>query len=86
MRFHSRQALQFLICLSVVLFSHRAFAADEQQPQRKFLRFVDDNNGGGKLQTSIVAYRNAGGKMCSLCHPACRQLAHLAIVRRSPAQ
>jgi len=34
---------------------------DEDQKKQEFLRFVDDANGGGKLQTAIVTYRNAGG-------------------------
>src|ERR1700723_3206451 len=27
----------------------------------QFIRFVDDGNGGGKLQTAIVTYKNADG-------------------------
>jgi hypothetical protein len=61
MSIHSRRALQILFCLSVIVSVQRAFAADEQQPQRKFLRYIDDNNGGGKLETSIVTYKNADG-------------------------
>src|SRR5581483_5853055 len=34
---------------------------DEGQKKQEFLRYVDDANGGGKLQTAIVTYRNADG-------------------------
>ncbi len=36
-----------------------AFAAEQKAAQ--FIRFLDDNDGGGKLQTAIATYRNKQG-------------------------
>ena len=33
----------------------------EEERGAKFIRFVDDNEGGGKLQTAIVTYKNVAG-------------------------
>ena len=45
-------------------------AAGEALPERsdasKFLRFVDDDVGGGELQTSVVRYKNATGQHVDL--------------------
>ena len=41
-----------------------ASAYAQQQPdekKREFMRFVDDNHGGGKLETAIVSYANETG-------------------------
>lgn len=35
--------------------------ATQPAVQGEFIRFVEDGSGGGKLQTSIVTYKNAGG-------------------------
>jgi len=61
MSIYSRRAVGLLTILSLVVLAGRVYAADDQKPQRKFLKFVDDNEGGGKLQTAIVTYRNADG-------------------------
>jgi len=36
-------------------------AAGPQKQDSKFLRFVDDNEGGGRLESAIVSYKNADG-------------------------
>lgn len=36
-------------------------AAEQPAGKSKFLRFVDDNEGGGRLETAIVSYRNDDG-------------------------
>src|SRR4051812_44964784 len=55
-------------CFSVVavllVFSLTAFAGPAQtQPAQtpQFLRFVEDANGGGKLEAAIVTYKNPAG-------------------------
>ena len=52
--------------VSVVVFAllaSSAVYADQPGAEKKteFLRFVDDANGGGKLQTAIVTYKNDAG-------------------------
>jgi ribosomal protein L21E len=61
MKVHIRRSLQILTCLSLALLAQRSFAAEQQNTERKFLRYVDDDNGGGKLQTAIATYKNADG-------------------------
>ncbi|MGE5612177.1 MAG: hypothetical protein ACM359_23215, partial [Bacillota bacterium] len=47
-------------CLCFVATAARAAEAPKDTEQ-KYLRFVEDNDGGGRLETAIVTYRNAAG-------------------------
>jgi len=56
-----------LLSLSLLAFVKPAFAADEKadakKPDNKFLRFVDDNDGGGRLEAAISTYEKGGVKV-----------------------
>ncbi len=57
-----RRAAHFVLpvlCAILLVVPARLWAADA--PKDSFMRFVDDNDGGGKLQTAITTYRNADG-------------------------
>jgi hypothetical protein len=46
----------------LLLFISAPAIAEQQAPQKtEFMRFVDDNRGGGKLETAIVTYSNEAG-------------------------
>src|SRR5947209_2845430 len=48
-----------LLLLASVPVYAREKPASEKKPE--FIRFVEDKNGGGKLQTAIVTYKNSDG-------------------------
>jgi hypothetical protein len=50
-----------LICLLAITHWTRATEPPANEKPRKFLRFVDDNEGGGKLDAAIVTYKNSAG-------------------------
>ncbi len=54
---------QVLMCVALLTVWVRVAAAeaDKTEKQDRYLRFVDDNDGGGTLQTSIETYKNADG-------------------------
>jgi len=57
-----------LMCLSLApAFARPAWAAEEKaeakKPDSKFLRFVDDNDGGGRLEAAIATYEKGGVKV-----------------------
>src|SRR3954462_10186468 len=57
-----------LICLSLLAFVKPAFAAEEEKAEAKkndskFLRFNDDNDGGGRLEAAIATYEKGGVKV-----------------------
>jgi hypothetical protein len=54
---HSVAAQAVATLLVILLWASSSGAATES----KFLRFVPDDSGGGKLQCSVVTYRNADG-------------------------
>src|SRR5438552_6336952 len=61
MRVRRNRLLAILIVPALAAASRlRAAGAPKQGEQEsKFLRFVDDNDGGGKLEAAIVTYTNA---------------------------
>ena len=62
MRMRTLRPLPFAMMLVVVSLSARA--EEPQAPAEKhpeFLRFIDDHQGGGKLETAIATYKNGGG-------------------------
>jgi hypothetical protein len=53
-----------MMCIVMAGMAARWAPADLEkgdQKDRKFLRFVDDNEGGGRLETAIVTYKNGKG-------------------------
>src|SRR3954447_9805234 len=56
-----------LMCLSLFAFVQPAYAAEEKaadaKKEAKFLRFVDDNDGGGRLEAAIATYEKDGVKV-----------------------
>src|SRR5688572_30110299 len=64
---HTAVLLLVLLCLTDVALAQSATTrpartgARQPREQSEFLRFVPDNAGGGRLQTSVVTYRNADG-------------------------
>lgn len=64
-----RLSLPILLAILLAVLAQAAAAQPASQPatqpaeqaSERFLRFVDDNEGGGQLQTAIVTYRNDAG-------------------------
>src|SRR5437868_1444343 len=63
-------ALVFFLCASLCPVAVRAeqpatrpadAAGDEQEVKTQFIKFVEDNHGGGKLETAIATYKNDAG-------------------------
>src|SRR5262249_18473642 len=54
-------AIMMVLSLAFVSRARAAEAARAAEPESKFLRFVDDNDGGGKLEAAIVTYTDANG-------------------------
>src|SRR5947208_11136857 len=57
-----------LMCLSLFAFIQPASAAEEKAPEAKkqeskFLRFIDDGDGGGRLEAAITTYEKDGVKV-----------------------
>ena len=59
--------LAALVCLSLLsAWARPALAAekaDAKKPDNKFLRFVDDGDGGGRLEAAIATYEKGGVKV-----------------------
>jgi hypothetical protein len=51
-----------VLALLALCAAHASLRADPA----KFIRFVDDNEGGGKLETSVVSYKNEKGDVVDL--------------------
>jgi len=49
--------LSLVVCVWLVV----TYSASAAEKETQFMRFVDDNAGGGKLQTAIVTYTNPAG-------------------------
>lgn len=61
MRFKQTRLLVAMICLLASARLAIAAKPQEQEKQHKFLRFVDDGDGGGRLEAAIATYKNADG-------------------------
>ena len=57
---HSRQLLPAILCL-FLLSPIAPSAPPATQPQDQYLRFVEDNEGGGRLETAVATFTNADG-------------------------
>jgi hypothetical protein len=59
-----------VLLFCAIALSHSAAAAPTTRPsapdESEFIRFVDDNAGGGKLETGIVTYKNKAGVVVHL--------------------
>jgi hypothetical protein len=50
-----------ILCVCLIAAFARVGRAAEAGQEQKFLRFVEDDEGGGRLETAIATYRNAAG-------------------------
>jgi hypothetical protein len=57
-----------ILCMLSLSLAARLEAAQPQQQaeEQKYLRFVEDDEGGGKLETAIISYRNDQGVVVHL--------------------
>ena len=69
-----RRCLAMILCVCVPLLSSVVHADEHSRPaatqpaqdETKFMRFVEDTHGGGRLETAIATYRNAAGQTVRL--------------------
>jgi hypothetical protein len=59
-----------IVVVSMLAFLQRSASARQEAPEKvekqQFLRFVEDDEGGGRLEAAIVSYRNDNGAMVHL--------------------
>ena len=62
MRLTHRHLLASLLCLFLITSSARPQSPATQPTEKdQYLRFIDDNDGGGRLETAITSYKNPDG-------------------------
>src|SRR5687767_10800836 len=64
----SHRFLPYVMVLALVGFLHRPALAEQPAVAegQKFLRFVEDDEGGGRLEAAIVTYQNEKGQTVHL--------------------
>lgn len=66
MTLKSVRSVQLILGVLMIATIARAASPAEQPQQQKFIRFVEDNDGGGKLEAAVVSYRNPQGAVVHL--------------------
>lgn len=56
-----RRLIPALLCLFLSTSAAQAADRIEREQEQKFLRFVEDDDGGGKLEAAVVTYQNDKG-------------------------